>query len=135
MSDLSPTAANVLAAASAITEAGVLGATGVPADVVYKDTTTGTYKLADNDGTSAEKTPVGLLLNGGAAGQPAKIIKSGDLAVGSILTAGTTYYLSSTAGKICPLADVGAGETAIIIGIAISTSVLRVNITNSGVPL
>lgn len=135
MADLSPTAANVIAASDAVTEAGTLGATGVPADVVYKDSADGLLKLADNDGVTASKTPIGLLLNGGANGQPARILKSGNINLGAILTAGATYYLSNTAGKICPLADVGTGETVTIIGIAISTSVLKVNITTSGVTL
>lgn len=134
MADLSPTAANVVAASDAITEAGSLGATVVPGDALYKDSSDGLWKLADNDGASSLiRTPTGLALNGGGSGQPVKVLKSGNITLGSILTAGVSYYLSNTPGKLCPIADVGAGEYACFIGIATSTSILKVNITPSGV--
>ena len=119
MSDLSPTAADVIADASAVTEHGYFGSTAVPGDMLYKDSSDGLWKLADNDSaTSAAKTPQAMALNGGVSGQPVKVAKSGPVSMGAILTAGASYYLSSTAGKICPLADIGTGETATFIGIA-----------------
>jgi hypothetical protein len=136
MADLSPTAANVIAGSDAITEAGTLGATVVPGDAIYKDSADGLWKLADADGASALiRTPTGIALNGGASGQPVKVLKSGSLTLGAILTAGVAYYLSNTAGKLCPVADIGTGEYACFMGIATSTSVLKVNITPSGVAL
>jgi len=136
MADLSPTAANVLAASDAVTEVGTLGATVVPGDVMYKDSSDGLWKLADNDSaTAAVKIPQGVALNGGGSGQPVKVLKSGDLTLGVILTAGIAYYLSDTAGKICPVGDIVTGQTATLIGIARSTSVLRVNFTVSGVTI
>ena len=66
---------------------------------------------------------------------PLGVLKSGDLTIGATLTAGTAYYLSDTAGGICPLADVGSGEYVVLIGIAKSTSVLAVDIQYPGVSL
>lgn len=136
MADLSPTAANVIASSDALLENGNLGGTAVPGDVLYKDSSDGLWKLADSDSaTAAAKAPQGIALNGGSSGQPVRVLRSGDLTLGAILTAGVAYYLSNNPGKICPVADVSTGESPSFIGIARSTSVLRVNITLSGVTL
>lgn len=136
MADLSITAANVVAQAGAITDVATFGATVTAGQMIYKDTADASLKLADNNSaTAAARTPLGMALNGGAAGQPCKFIKEGDVAVGTILTAGVAYYLSDTPGGICPVADLASGEYPTVIGIAISTSVLRIKINASGVAL
>ena len=61
--------------------------------------------------------------------------KAGDITIGATLTAGTAYYLSDTAGGICPLADVGEGEYVCMLGLAKSTSILALNIQFPGVSL
>jgi len=107
-------------------------------EVVYLDTTTSTMKLADADsGTTldAVRTPIGIALNSAGTGQPLTYMTSGDVTLGAILTAGTAYYLSGTAGKICPLADVAAGDDVVALGLAKSTSVLALNIQAPGVEL
>jgi hypothetical protein len=135
MADLSITASAVIAGADSVQESGTFGATVTPAQAVYRDTD-GTLKLADSNGASSLiRTPIGLALHGGSASQPARIHKSGDLTVGSILTPGVAYYLSDTPGGICPYADLASGEYPTFIGIAKSASVLKVMITPSGVAL
>ena len=79
--------------------------------------------------------PIVAALNGAAVGQPLKVLRSGDITVGAVLTAGVAYYQSDTPGGICPVADVGSGEYATIIGMAKTTSVLAVQIQASGVAL
>ena len=64
-------------------------------------------------------------------GQPMLV----DITLGEVLTAGVAYYLSDTAGGICPVADLGAGEYPCLIGIANSTTVLRLGFNYSGVSL
>ena len=136
MADLSITAASVLAGSGATTEPGSLGATITSGQVIYKDTADSLFKLADNNSaTAAARSPYGIALNGGATGQPCKVLREGDITIGSTLTAGVTYYLSDTPGGICPVADLASGEYPTIIGIAISTTVLRVKIQSSGVAL
>jgi hypothetical protein len=136
MADLVITAAAVLAAASAVKEAGTFGATIVAPQAVYRDSADGKYKLADaNSATAAVRQPRGLALNNGSDGQPGTIIRSGDLTMNAVLIAGTAYYLSDTPGGICPLADVGSGEDVVLIGIAKSTTVLAVDIQIPGVTL
>lgn len=136
MSDLSITAASVVAGSNSNTVTGTLGATVTAGQVVYKDDSDGHWKLADNNSaTAAVRVPQGIALNGGASGQPVRVLVSGDITIGATLTAGVVYYLSDTPGGICPVADLASGEYPASIGIATSTTVLKVNITSSGVAL
>lgn len=133
--DLTITAANVVAGSNSSTEVGTAGATITAGQAVYRDTTDGKYKLSDSNGAAAVRVPRGVALHASANGQPLTILKSGDVTIGATITAGVAYYMSDTPGGICPVADVGSGEYATFIGIATSTTVLKVNITPSGVAL
>lgn len=136
MSDLSITAANVIAGAGARTVDGTAGATITAGQVVYLDSAAGTYKLADCDSaTAAVRSPAGIALHGAASGQPLEVLTKGPVTIGATMTAGVAYYLSPNAGGICPVADVLTGDYATIIGIATSTTVLDVLIHESGVAL
>ena len=134
MADLSITAANVVAGAYSRSEAGVLGEAGTAGQVVYKKASDGKFWLADADSTTAEiRQPDGILLNGGAAGQPCKVLTQGDITIGGTLVAGSVYYLSPTPGGIGLIAEVLTGDYICMIGIAHSTSVLNVAINYTGV--
>lgn len=135
MADLTITAASVLADAAANTRQGVAGAALTAGQVVYLDSATGSYKLADSNGAAALRSPVGIALNGAAPGQPVLIALSGPVTIGATMTAGVAYYLSDTPGGICPVADVGSGEYSTILGIATSTTVLNLKIQESGAAL
>lgn len=135
MTDLVVTAANVLQGAGAVTEAGVLGGTVTAGQAVYKDAT-GAWLAADSDSATAlARSAKGIALTGGGLGQPVVVQKSGEITIGATMTAGIAYYLSNTAGGICPVADVGSGEYAGLIGIAKSTTVLSLGFNYSGVAL
>lgn len=134
MSDLSITAANVLAGTDSTAEWGTAGATITAGKSVYYDEASGKWKLADcDDATAAVRMSVkgGIALNGASDGQPLKVLRSGDITIGASLTAGVAYYLSKTAGGIAPLADISGG-TVVLIGVAHSTSVLNVAINYTG---
>ncbi|MEG3153002.1 hypothetical protein U1769_24175 [Sphingomonas sp. ZT3P38] len=136
MVDISITAANVLSGAGGVTENGTAGATSTAGQLVYRDHATGRYVLADsNSATAAARVPRGFSLNGAANGQPLAIHKEGPITVGGTLVPGVAYYLSDTPGGLCPVADVGSGEYSCLIGIALSATVLDVNIQPSGVAL
>lgn len=136
MADLTVTAASVVAGADAVTETGTLGATVTAGQALYKLSTDNKWYLADNNSaTAAVRQATGIALNGGGAGQPVRVLRSGPVTIGATMTAGVAYYLSDTPGGICPVADVGAGEYPGIIGIATSTTVLNVNFQYSGVSL
>ena len=134
MADLTITAASVIAATDAVTESRNAGAAITAGQVVYYDSATDTYKLADSDSaTAAVRSPRGIALNGGGTGQPILIIKSGSVTIGATMTAGLAYYVSKTAGGVCPVADIASGGYATVLGISTSTTVFKVNITESGV--
>lgn len=136
MADLSITAANVIAGASASTENGNLGVAVIAGQAVYKAAADGLWYLADNNSaTAAARQAMGIALNGGGIGQPVRVLLSGPVTIGATLTAGVAYYLSDTAGGICPVADLGTGEYSCFIGLATSTTVLDVAIKYSGVAL
>jgi hypothetical protein len=136
MADLSITAANVISGAGAKIVNGKSGETIVAGKVVYFDSADSKYKLADNNSaTAAVRVPAGIALNAASNGQPIAIHESGPLTVGATMTAGVAYYLSDTAGGICPVADLATGEYPTVLGIATSTTVLNVNIQASGVAL
>jgi len=133
MTDLSITPANVLRGANSRAENGIFGATVTQGQVVYRDPADGRFKLADTDGAADARVPYGIALNAGAAGQPATVLRSGEIAIGATLVPGTTYYLSPTPGGIAPLTDVAVGDDYTVVGIAISASVLKVGFLVSGV--
>lgn len=136
MSDLSITASNVIAGSGARKVNGTAGATITAGKVVYLDSTDGKYKLADCDSaTDAVRSPAGIALNGASDGQPLTVLTEGPITIGATMTAGVTYYLSPNAGGIAPVADILTGDNTIILGMATSTTVLEVNIQESGVTI
>src|SRR5688500_3774536 len=136
MADLSVTAASVVAGTAAQTTNGNAGETLTAGQALYKAAATGLWLKADSNSATVEaRTPSGIALNGAAINQPVRGLTSGPVPLGATLTAGVAYYLSDTPGGICPVADVGSGEYATLIGIATSTSVLDVDIQASGVAL
>ena len=133
MADISITAANVVPSEGYSFLDGICGATIPAGDVAYTSATTGKWLLADNNDTALKAAVTGIALTSGVDTQPQRLINSGTLAVGSILTVGTVYCLSSNAGKICPYADLDSGDYVTILGVATSATTLRVAIRASGI--
>lgn len=134
MADLTITAASVAASGATVIADCTAGATITAGQVVYLESSSNTVKLADSDSATPEvRSPYGIALNGGAAGQPIKVLREGLITIGATLTAGLAYYLSKTAGGICLVADIASGGYATVLGIATSTTVLKVQILESGV--
>lgn len=126
MADLSVTAANVLVGSGAITESGTAGGTVTAGQPVYKASNGRILPTDAGSATVAARQAIGIALNGASDGQPVDYMKmGGEITIGATMVAGVTYYLSGTAGGICPLADVGASEYLSIVGIAKSTTVLK----------
>jgi hypothetical protein len=136
MADLSITAANVLPGSAAQVSHDVAGAAVTAGQTVYLDPADSRMKLADSNAAAAvARSPKGIALHAAAAGQPLAVLRGGPITIGATLTPGVAYYLSDTPGGICPVADVGAGEYATIIGMAVSATVLNVEFQESGVAL
>jgi glucose dehydrogenase len=136
MVDLTITAANVVRGGDSVTETGTAGATITAGQVVYKEASSGQFKLADsNSGTAEAKTPYGIALHAALTGQPLTVLLAGPVTIGATMTAGVVYYLSDTPGGICPVADLASGEQVTALGIATSATVLNVRLMPSGVTL
>jgi hypothetical protein len=134
MTDISITPGSVLPGAGAVKESGTFGATITAGQSVYRDEADKKYKLADsNSATPAVRETRGIALNGGSNGQPAVIQTGGTITIGATVTAGVAYYLSDTPGGICPVADIGSGEYAGLIGMATTTGAIKLSLNYSGV--
>ena len=127
MDDLSITAGNVVAATGSSVVPGTAGEAITAGQVVYKNTSTGKYMLADVD-DSEKYAAEGIALNGASNGQPLDVCSSSsDLDIGATLTVGTVYVLSAD-GAISPAADLTTGDYAVVIGVATATDSLKVSI-------
>lgn len=136
MADLTITAASVAAGSSARKTTGTAGATITAGQVVYLDSADNKYKLADCDSaTAAARSPAGIALHASLANQPLTVLTSGSITIGATVTAGIAYYLSGSAGGICPVADLGTGDYPSLLGFATSASVINVDIESAGVAL
>lgn len=126
--DLSITAANVkLGGSGAKTQTVTFGATVTNGQVVYK-ASDGQYELADNDLSEVANSASGIVLVGNSADGVGVIVVSGPITIGATTTKGMNYVLSSTAGGIAPVADLGSGDNIMSLGHAISTSVIYINL-------
>lgn len=132
MADITVTVASVVKGSGASVADGIAAVTITAGVAIYKDTALGTMKLCIDD-TAAEALCAGVSLHATLAGQPIQWVTKGQVTLGSVLAQGETYIVSRNAGKIAPVADAVASAFTTIIGIAISASVLDVNIQASGV--
>lgn len=136
MPDLTITAANVIAQNGAQRQVGTAGVAVTAGQQVYLEAATQTYKLGDvNSATGEVRVPVGIALHAAAAGQPLVVCTSGPLAIGATLVAGVAYFASGTPGGIRPAADNVTGDYPVLLGMALSTTVLNVDIQAPGAVL
>lgn len=101
--------------------------------VLYEDTSdSNKYKKAVNN-TATLAAAKAIALTPGASGEKGYVVKSGEIDLGATLAVGMRYFVSNTAGAICPSADIGTGEYVTLIGIATAAGVLKVNFQASGI--
>jgi hypothetical protein len=135
MADLSITAANVFKGDGATTEQGLSGEAFEAGDVLYKDATTSKWMKGDNT-TATKAACTGMALNtAAAANQPCVVQTGGEITLGTVLTKGLLYVVGATAGQISPASDLGTGEFSTFVGVAESTSSLKLGFLASGVAL
>ncbi len=136
MTDLTITAASVLAGANASRKDGIAGEAIAAGRAVYQAAASKKWMLADSNSATAEaRRATGIALNGAALNQPVSVQTAGDVTIGATLTPGTAYYLSDTPGGICPVADIGSGEYVCLIGLAKSATVLAIDVQFPNVSL
>ncbi len=115
MADLTVTAASVVNV-SAQSVSAVAGEAITAGQAVYLKSSDGKLWKAQCDGTAEEGSPVGVALNGGAAGQPIVYATNGPIVIGATTATTTTYVLSATAGGICPQADLVSTNRIVRVG-------------------
>lgn len=137
MADLTLTAASVVAASSPTTKTkvGLYGATITQGMPVYYDSSDGKWKIADSNASVTTAAAVGIALTAGSDGQQGIIQTEGDITIGATVAVGSIYVVSATAGKICPYGDLASGHYTCVLGIAISTTVIRLGILAGGVAI
>jgi hypothetical protein len=116
------------------TDVGISNDTITAGMPIYKDVNN-SNKLTrcDADASLAASQAVGISLHAALAGQPIRYAISGDMNFGSGLTANVVYIAGATAGAINPVADLTTGWYLQVLGLAISTSVMRLGLLASGV--
>lgn len=128
MAALTITAANVIAGSDSSRDNGRAGASITAGQVVYK-AADGTYKLADtNDAAAIVRKATGIALNPAGINQPLAVHLHGTITIGSAVTAGVAYYLGGTAGTIVPVADLTTGDHPCLLGMAVNTTDIYVDI-------
>lgn len=135
MADLSITATNVVPQSGATLVMATAAAAITAGQTVAKNSSGNIILADDDDADTTKATVVGMAVTSGANGGPVVYCSKGDVALGSIVTKGTTYSLSDTPGGICPVADKGSGDIVSLIGVGKSATVLSINIFNSGIAI
>jgi hypothetical protein len=113
---------------------GTAGATITAGMPIYKDSADSDKLKPSQQDTATHSQCDGIAVNSAASGQPVSFV--GDEAVvgyGAILTAGEVYSVGAAAGGICPHGDLGTGEFSTVLGVAVTTSNLKIKINESGV--
>lgn len=108
---------------------------GVAGDVVYLDSATQKYLLADADDLSATLADVrGIALNSASLNQPLRIQRTGRLTLGAgaAPVVGELYTLSATPGKIGPAADRDTDWHVTLIGVGSATNQIELSIWVTG---
>lgn len=151
MADYSVTAASVIASPSAtyfapnvltqptlstsarpnVNTAGTTITAGQP---VYQDPTTMQFSPADANAASPLYDVVGIAMNNAALGQPLIIVTADpQFTPGCTLAIGDIMILSGTLGRVCPSADAASGWFVATLGVAYSTTQMKLQINKSGV--
>ena len=108
---------------------GIAGVAIVAGDVCALDPATQRFILATTANIAGARVR-GVAVCSASIGQPMRVQTGGILNVGAaLLTIGELYALSGlTAGKIGPVADLGAGDFVTVLGIAQTTSLLQMRL-------
>jgi hypothetical protein len=107
----------------------------VPGDILTLDANSNLVKAQCTSDALSITYEIFMALSTGSAGQPVVVAKVGaTIDANSVFTAGTPYFLSSNAGKVCPRADLGSGHRVVQLLYSLSAtrmyfSPLKYNVT------
>jgi hypothetical protein len=122
--DLSITTTSFVPGANAKKQIGTAGAAITIGQLLYYDSTAGTWKLADANASATTAAVVAIAASAAASGQPViYITEDDDLTLGATLSmSAPVYALSGTAGGIAPSADITTGWYPCPVFVAKSTT-------------
>ena len=132
MSDVNLTEASVKPTSTTIKQMVTFGATIVQGTIVYRDSADNEYKVADCTTSATTANACGMALSSGADGQRGWIATGGDVTVDNVSLAAPVLILSE-AGQMCPSADLADDDYITVIGVASSTTNLKLKFNPSGV--
>ena len=136
MADFTIVAANVVPGTGAILNMGFAGEALTPAQPVALDPTTNKYVKADCDSaTVALRRPAGICVVGANNNGPLVFQSAGEINLGTTLTPGQPVYVSATAGGIMPQADLTAGKTVQLLGLAKTAAILSMDLNSLGITI
>lgn len=104
------------------------GATVTAGQPVYLDASN-LWQLATGAGTALQASAYGIAAHAALAGQPLAVQTGGQMTLGGTLVLGSVYYVSiNNPGGVMLAADFATGNHVTELGIAISTTVLQLDI-------
>lgn len=112
-------------------EEGIAGSTITAGQAMYMDTNGKLHPALATSESLADV--VGIALNNAAPDQPVDYVVQGDVTFNSVLVPATAYVLGGAAGKISPSADLTGSRLGTVLGMATSSTNLRVGIVPSRV--
>jgi len=131
--DYSVTATSVLASSSATTSRGTAG-TSITAGQSLAKAADGTLVLFDANAAAPANVFLGISLSGGATGQPIFYVTADtSFTPGFTVAAGAIVIGSSTAGGLCPAADLATGHYLTIVGVGIGSNKIKMSPVAAGV--
>lgn len=136
MADLTITATQVLPAATGATFEELFAGEALDCGEVYYLKTSDGKAWRALDATAAEASARGIVVSAAkAANQKMVGQRSGlvTLGAGAAPAVGTPYFVSDNAGKIAPLADLGAGDYMTVLGFGASGNKIQLGIVASGI--
>lgn len=134
MADITVTAGNVLPSTNAEISNETAGETITAGQALYKKAADSRMWKTDADDAATDEF-YGIALNGASAGQPVAVQKRGSITIGGTVVVGTVYVLSTTAGGICPWADLAAEDYVTIVGIGTTAATIALQPYTSGVAI
>ena len=131
MADLAPTGITRASQATRLDDSKLAGETLAALDMVFKKASDGRLWIADANASLEAATSYGMIISGGTAGNPVIVVTVGPIILAGVSMAiGDAYYLSRTAGKIMPQADLQAGDYVSYLGNATTALILDLSIKN-----
>ncbi len=139
MAELTITVASVVPSANERVDTSAKAGETITAGMsVYQKSTDSRWWKAQADGTTEEAgvaVQKGISMHASLAGQPLAVQTGGDIVIGATIAAGVFYFVGTTAGAIGLSSDLGSTNKVTMLGYGISTTVLRLLPTATGVVL